>query len=530
MKEEEKLNETFDELWHIKKNLQFEFVETNFEKHDNTNFETTLSYKKINNHKGSNQKYKVDFYFFVPKSIVSKDFSSQDFLNSLTNYLRLRTIDLPPSIFLDIHDERSPLCQMLKIKNELLNNPQVDMTEQIVDATRNAASYILHQLKSLGLKDQFPVNYDVVNHYHTELDLSVHMLEAFRGILYQYNQIFPRRLSPTLENINLIDEYISYHVEKRWIRVLSCKRINQNRDLVHRIKELLIVEFRHRESFKFLVKKHPTELHNEREGELFTYHLGLVKKFVQDQLYLDVSYIKNNLYLANSAAMVGAAIAALFAYSIEFLNRGVYGWNWDYHAVAIISVSVFAYVLKDRIKELTKTLFQRKLSSYDLRRNVFLRHKPKTPFAHTIEKVQILMPDTLPEDIKSIRNQTAFAHIVQYRHEKVIHYSKTIDIDWKILNDGQQVLRDEIKEIYRFNLTDFCDQMDNPDKLFHFFDPNSLEIQHIQLPKVYHLNLIMFLAPYVDSKQLDNSKVVYLRTRLVLDKHGIKRVEDVPIE
>lgn len=529
MDKEESINfSRFDDLWHVKRNLLFELVETNFEKHDNTNFETTLTYKKLADRKTPKQKFKIDFYLFVPRSVLPMDYNSQAFLGNLTNHLRLRSVDIPPSNFLDTSNPKSPLHKLVQYKSEMLKNPQSNLSELVVDQTRAAASYILHELKTLELHDLLAPDYNWIAHYNTELDYSRAMLESFRGILYIYNQIFPKRMGPVLDNLNLIDEYISFHLEKRWIRVLSYPQVRDDETLVHSIKKLLMDEFKYRERFRFVVKKSPHELMDEKSGEMFIYYLGLVKKFVQDQLYLNVHYEKTNSHLANSIAMFAAAVAAFFAYSVELISRGVYGWSWDYHALAILGVSTLAYVMKDRMKEIIRSLFQKKLKSYDMRRSIFHPGKKEKPFASTIENVRLLSPERIDDAIKSIRNRTRLAHIQNYRHESTIHYSKVIEIDWERLNLQDEVPHNEIREIYRFNFSDFCRQMDNAYKEINFFDPHSQEVVTTQLPKVYHLNLIFSLCPFSNDKTLDESKMTIIRTRLVMDKNGIKRVESVP--
>lgn len=524
---DETLRNQYDELWHIKKTLQFELIETNFEKHDNHHFETTLTYKRLTHQKQKKQKFKIDFYFFVPGSLIDQSFSSSHFLSKLKNFLRLRSVDVPPSVFLDLENPLSPLAKLINIKQKLLNDPQMYMDEEVINEARVAASYILHSLKSLDVCDFFPDGYDAIRHYKIELQLSRSMLDTWRGVLYVYNQIFANRLKQTLESFNIIDEYISYHLEKRWIRVLNLPAVQNNNELSGKIQTLLKEELKYRERFSFLVSRNPSELKKDIVGEKFTYNLGVIKKFVQKQLYLSIDYKTSNSYVVQSASLTAAGIAAFFAYTIEFLHRGVYGLSWETHAWFLISLGVVAYMMKDRIKEITKTMIQKSFASYDLRRNIALQGISKKPFAHTIEKVSVIDAKQVAPEIMKIREKTSLAHIKQQREERTIHYSKVLHINWDLLHSLQDTMHNEIKEIYRFNIGDICEHMDNPLKQHSFFDPESQKTVDLVLPKVYHLNMILSLCPFKNKKELDEDKRIYQRTRLILDKDGIKRVETV---
>lgn len=516
----------FDVLWRIKKTLVFEIIETNFEKHDDNNLETTLTYKKLKSVDSPLQKYLVEFYFFLPASVIPEGFSATEFLGSLTNHIRLRSFDIPPSEFLSNNPALSPLAKLEALSRTLLEDPEMSVPTQIVDYARQSSSYILHTLKTLDIVNYFSEDYDVLEHYETELRLISELLFAYRTIIASYRQLFGQRLGETIASLSLIDEHMSHYAEKMWLKVLKEKRVSDSPELIKQIKQFLTEEAKHRVSFQFLPTMSADDVKNENRGETYTYRLALLKKFVQKQLYLDVKYAKASGYAVQSAAMVGALFAATFASLADLMQRGVFGLSWQYNALLLISASSLIYVAKDRIKDLVKSSLTRKWSNYDLRRQISLRGDSQVPFAHTVEKVMVENPEKVPQNITDIRHQQHYKGLQRYDLERVISYKKTLTINWEKLQQNSYN-RTELKEIYRFNLSPFLEHMSNSKKEMSFFDAQTGEVVTAAIAKVYHINLVLSLCPYKDQKTLDTTKRIKTKIRIVLDKDGIKRVEHV---
>ena len=76
--------------------------------------------------------------------------------------------------------------------------------------------------------------------------------------------------------------------------------------------------------------------------------------------------------------------------------------------------------------------------------------------------------------------------------------------------------------IFLYNIHSFLKKLSNPIHAYQTLHPGSNEVVEEQLPKVYHVNIIMkntFLDP-------SGEKAVELKKfRLVLDKNGILRIE-----
>lgn len=527
------LYEQFDSHWHIKRSLQYDVIETTLERHDATNLETTVAYKR---HEESNKKqhFQIRFMFFFPETILKDGYSSKNFFGSLTNNMRLGGTDMPPSEFLNLSNPASPLAQLDLLQKEHLHHPQLCRHQEIIDHTRYAAAYIMQSLRSLDISNHFVEGYDVYAHYETELALCKSIVSALRTLLTQFETVFARRLGDTLSSLKLIDEYISINIEKRWIRVLNLPKVQSYPQLLQDIRSMLKEELAYRERFSFLAKSDPTSLKDKKTAETFRHRLGILKRFVQNQLYLNVQYVKTSSYVAQTIAGIAAGIAAAFAYTADSMSRGqLGGTNWQqlWGPGVFIVVFTCVYVIKDRIKEILRKVIQNKIDIYDLRRKICIPGDKSTCFAETREQVHIIPADkvrqTIPEWAITLRRKKSTGDIGPHRKEKVVIYTKDILIDWEELNKKQKECHQELKEIYRFNLHDFLERMDNPLDSEQFFDPNTEEVIDIDIPRVYHVNIILSICPIKSEKLniVDEESRIATKVRVVLNKMGIQRVD-----
>ena len=534
------LLEELDELWLIKKSLLFQKFECFHEKHDNTNFETVVAYNRQDRIKSSRQKYTIDGYFFIPQSmdIQAKDYKAKSFFSSLTNHIRLKSPDFLPSSFLDLKKSDLPLGALIKLKRQMLENPQLNLEEEVLEKSKLAASYIKHALKYLNIQDHFSSGYDITRHYELEAALTGTLMNIFRSVIREYNDIFMHKIPQTVKSMNLIEEYLSYHLEEKWIKILKYSNRKKLDKLSEVVKKLLNEEIGYRKNFSYIkvdgldAKEDESRDYDsiEREKESVIYRLGTLKKFIQEQLYLNVKYKAMNQYMIHSVAMFAALLAAFFAYGMELCQRNIWGFDWSYNAGFIIAISSFSYVIKDRIKDLFKVLLIGKIgNNYDIKHDISLPGKHDLVFATTREKVKLTDKSrkNLPESVYNLRDDGHIFTHEKIKRETVIHYSKEIIIDWDLLESNLTPMLNEIKEIYRFNFKDFLVYMDDPNRKIRIFNTEKNQIQKLILPKVYHINVVFQITPWLSQKEIDRENIETFRVRLVVDKNGIKRVENV---
>ncbi len=510
-----------DEHWLVRKALTERFLEAGFEKHDNTQLEMVLKYRENTNFRKTRQKYLVDFYFFFPASLklVEKGYKPRHFYFNLTNHLRLRSPDMLPSEFLDIDNTDFPIGKLYTLKQQMLQSSEVDQTEDALENFKFAANYLLNYFKTINIDGCFPIDYCFDEHYDLELELSELLLDAYRTILKRYSDIFANRYPDFVEKLGYIDEYVSYMFETNWATFLQN---GASEELKEKVRTIIEQEIAYRK-----IKNNPVpgEDHKSMQKS-FVYRLSLLKKFLQSQLYLDDKYVKVKNYLVQFIAMFAAGLAAMVAYSLELFRNQLNPVLGLTPGILII-ISSLIYILKDRIKDLIKLIMGKTIvQKYDTARKLMLPSNPRKSFADFHEAVTIVPKPQIDERVLKIREFSLSQRLDRTKVEDVIHYSKSMDIDWKRLKQSGPNILHEIKEIFRFNLRDFLYGLDDPTQNFIAYDISRREPVTLELDKLYHVNVILHIKNTTGIEDDD----AFFRIRLIVDRKGIRGIQNIAVE
>jgi hypothetical protein len=179
---------------------------------------------------------------------------------------------------------------------------------------------------------------------------------------------------------------------------------------------------------------------------------------------------------------------------------------------------------------MSKEYFNDKMKGYLPDFDVRLMHRwyddsgsaKEVPVGKYHEYVHYLSDSKLPEDVRFIRNLTKDGDISGQLVEDVIHYSKRVWIETAapLAGGGGGVA---LKDVFRFNMSEFLEYFDNPEKNLSIFDADEGSVR-LRAPKVYHFNILLRLTTRSPGGR---SKVQLEHVRLVLNKAGIVRVDPV---
>jgi len=177
--------------------------------------------------------------------------------------------------------------------------------------------------------------------------------------------------------------------------------------------------------------------------------------------------------------------------------------------------------LAHRIKELSRVYLSKKITNilYDYKFNIF--SGPKDKIGYSKASVDFIGEAQVPVEIRKLRNRD---HITEIENgwvgEKILFYRKNLKI---ISKNFRRIYRsfeiDGINDILRFNISKFLQKMDDPKK--YLFIAGENDHQKIYGERVYHLNIVM---KYIKAKE-----TVYKRFRIVLNRAGIKRIEEIQV-
>jgi len=175
-------------------------------------------------------------------------------------------------------------------------------------------------------------------------------------------------------------------------------------------------------------------------------------------------------------------------------------------------------MFKDRIKELTRTFFTNKISKrlFDHRIKIHVDNKKIGVFR---ESFNFIARRTIPKTILKMRSFLRTREFYnKFSKESIVYYKKKIELYKKVYkkNDQDHYISG-INDILRFNISKFLNKMDNPNKPIFLITSNGYKKK--QAKRVYHLNLII--------KYMAGHYIYYVRYRIILTRHGIKRVEKI---
>ena len=253
----------------------------------------------------------------------------------------------------------------------------------------------------------------------------------------------------------------------------------------------------------------------------------LLKKRISQILYLESHEIHRHQIYRNLAAAMGAGLAALFAETARYYNTVATGTaDFSLRVAVFIGLAVVAYVFKDRLKDLSKDYFGRKVvgSLADRESRLQLPYvgpvgEPRAvDVARHQESVQGLGFDALPDDIRYVWERMG-GEIA--RGADTIHYAKELWIEPEALQTLE--FGDlSVKEVIRFDTTPFLAYLDEPlTELAQYDEVDGVVIR--KAPKVYPLDVVLRVS--LGPEGAPDRSVQLDGFRVVLDKSGIVRVE-----
>jgi hypothetical protein len=245
----------------------------------------------------------------------------------------------------------------------------------------------------------------------------------------------------------------------------------------------------------------------------FVHRLGLLKKYAESHLYLNVKKRKDGVLTEQFLYSLAAGISMIFATIIAFSVQQQFG----NYTMPLFVALVVSYMLKDRIKELARFYFAHKMGSKYFDHKIAMNIND-TDIGWAKESMDFISDSKIPKEILQLRNRSSIIDATyKTDSEKVILYRMHMHIDREKLNSTSPYFFSGVNSIIRLNTSQYLRNMDNPD--FTLYLPDELEgYQTTKGKKLYYLNLII-------QKQNENQNELR-HYRLVLNRDGIIRIEE----
>lgn len=475
-------------------------IELKVKKHDEFQIELKIACPIRGEIDTSN--YYADVFFFLPKNLAinPQTYSSREFYNDLSEYIRFQT---PEATLSDLTQKENELFQSLSAS---LDND----TESLEDCQKNLKMFCSIVRKTLKysaeeiMKSSYNENCNakIVNYLNdTEI-----LFENFRNL-----RSSAEKNSDKLELFLLVDEFLSIALNSCLYKIWRV--IKKNNDTfgeeIAAITERTNKEIEYRKNCNYL--SIPDEKSDNSE---LLYRESILKKAMGSILFLNIATQKDGIWLENIFLGLAAAVAMIFVTAIAFIWKGLF---LEEFSISFFVVWVIAYIFKDRIKAQLQLLCMNKRNryAYDYQQKIFDGLNNEIGLCR--EGFQYCRTKDIPKDIEKIRNRTALSQLNNGSlNENVWVYRKKIEVKSKA---NQNIFKEfEIKgivDIFRFNVRHWLNKMDNPTKII--YKSNGETIEPLTAHRDYHVNMVLRYGA-------KGGEINYKRYRIVLCRKGIRKI------
>lgn len=479
-------------------------------KHDNFSVEFKFGFNTKED--GIRDDFSVNAWMFVPNSldINPENYGKKQFYRDIKSNVRLIT---PVYLLRDIAQDSSlPLTTLRQALEKIAGNPRpedLDAYEYHLkmfaaifkSALRNQAAHI-RNVKSLDAAGYLVDDY---------VDSTRLVLGKFRS-LYQIIDV-PTVSDRTRGYFRLCDEFMSHMVEMRTIRLIrkidSSESSSRYASARKSFMDLIMEEMEYKKSMDYGILNM-----NDRHDRQLVYHRGMLKKFIESELYIRLDKKKDGVAVEQLYYSIAAGAAMIFATAVAWYTQVQYGnITWPLFIVLVIS-----YMLKDRIKDLLRYYFAHKLGNkyFDKKASITIG---KTKVGVIKEGFDFISESKVPDEVLRLREKSSFveeeSHIFE---EKILLYRKNVTIDDVALAANDDYPMRGINEVMRLHLTRFTQKMDNPSVPIDFVDDEG-NVLSSNVKKIYHVNVVFQLQ--------HDSEVEYHHFRITMTRNGVLSIEEI---
>jgi hypothetical protein len=451
-------------------------------------------------------RYTVDTFLFIPRNVgVNRsNYSREQFYADVTALMRLDAKPLPLERLADPSCDDSPMHVLAQILSEFRTARRPPDSRLLIAHVKlyaylftvGARSSLQRGGRAFGKSDEADASDADAAAMRLEATLAaareaLRVYRSMRGSFWPFERVCHESMP---EAMRAADEYMSLVLEERLARLSARLERRPPSLAIARarlaIRGLAREEAAYRRKYGYLVFSgdRPTD------GEYFSFRSSMLKKAVQQALYLDAREVKADVYLRNAVGMVGATLAAIWALAAQ-IPLALARASSD-AKLLFLAIPVLAYVMKDRIKVLTNEHLVRKLRRFDHTswlsgaslREVGLGMMT----ARVREAMRFLSVSQVPGEVRRSRLSHRTIPHADFSKEEVIHYQKVIDVGAR---RGERLASDAfwVRDIFRLNVKNLLTRLDEPVDEVSYYDERRHGFRATSIPKVYHVNVVVRL-------------------------------------
>ncbi len=455
--------------------------------------------------------FSANMWVYIPNSldINRYTYSKSDFYRDVKSYIRLIT---PIYLLRDmVNPEELPFRLLQEAFVKVAGNPNrtnlmdyenhIKMFQSIMKSALR--SEILHIQNCQSEEDKIYL----LTTYVKNCRAASKLYRSLRQIIN-----IPTITKDQFEYFLFGDEFMSNLIELHTFKILKDLDSKDKEAYEKEKKELLDlidyeIQYKQEKGYAIIDK-------NSRDkNKDVVFRFGALKKYIESQLFLKIKKKEDGAVVKQFYYSVAAGISMIFATIIAFVFQIKYG-NFT---LPLFIAMVVAYMLKDRIKELSRFYFSHKLNSKYFDNRVDMKINDDDIVGVYKESQTFVSEDKIPREVVQLRNRSAILEAEnRINDEKIILYRIQMALDSKIINHSNRYPISGVNDIIRFNISQFIHKMDNVEVPIYITDDET-DYKIILGEKVYYLNFILRFE-YAD--QLE-----YKRYRVMFNRNGIKEIE-----
>ena len=372
-------------------------IEEQVKIHDKFSVEIKLGFNARRKQEVSD--FSVNTWIFIPNSldINRTTYQKTDFYRDLKSNIRLIT---PVYLLRDLANPgKEPFTILQKAMSELASEPTRTRVAEYEYHIRMFVSIVKSSLR------------EEIHHIHSngiveDVDYLIDALVSnMHSIASNYRNL--RRIInvPTIgkELMNYYffgDEFLSNILEQHAFKLIDGLKktgiLNEERKamLMNFIND--VVAYKREKGF-LVVEKNSSDKNRE-----LVFRLSLLKKYAENELFLNTNQRRDGVWIEQVYLSIAAGLSMVFATAVAFSFQQKYGnFTMPFFVALVVS-----YMLKDRIKELTRYYFAHKLGRrfFDHRTDITLSdHK----IGWSKESMVFVPENKVPAEVIKVRNRSA---------------------------------------------------------------------------------------------------------------------------
>jgi len=309
------------------------------------------------------------------------------------------------------------------------------------------------------------------------------------------------------QSYNYLDEYLNLFICQQLMKL--AEKIKENKKLDKIVIQEMLFAFLEIEQQYSIEQGYRQYAVTEQGAERLLTKIQQLQRYLDAPIRLKKTRKTVGVFTEQMVFGFAAAVSMAIATAIAFYTQKMFG-NFS---TAFFYALVLSYILKDRFKEISRTIifgyFSRRFFSFSY---AIRDRDSKKKVALIKDTCNFISQAELPENIRKLRNSHRVNNSI--KDEKgILHYRRMIDVNSSSFPSGQSNLSDCLI----FNVSRMIRNLSDNKSTLHFYENNKT---HSLIGRQrFSLNLAVSMVK--------NSEQVVKYYRLLVNRKGVIAVEEI---